>query len=95
MPLDRTDLSKGWTNLEIPEFDEEDLAKARGIKGVRKGSVINQTPLGAGLRDGGSLAFRFRRDEKVEGVDEMDLECEDWDVALASLEDEGGSQSQR
>ena len=95
VPLDKNDFTKGWTNLEIPEFDEEELAKAKGAKGVRKGSVINQTPLGAGLKDGGALAFRFRREGEGDGEDEMDIDSEDWDVVLASLEDEGGSQSQR
>lgn len=85
VPLDKKNLEKGWVNLEIPEFDEGD-AKRKG--GVKKGSVFNQSPLGAGLGDGDMLAFRFRKEAK----DEMELD-EDWDVTLPRLDDDTGSQA--
>ncbi|KAL9638624.1 MAG: hypothetical protein Q9164_001431 [Protoblastenia rupestris] len=87
VPLDKNDIGKGWVNLEIPEFDE---AEAKG-KGVKKGSVLNQSPLGAGLKDGAVLAFKFQKEDTT---DEMDLD-DDWDVVMPSYEDEGGSQSQK
>ena len=87
MPLDKNDMGKGWVNLEIPEFDE---AEVKG-KGVKKGSVLNQSPLGAGLKDGAVLAFKFQKEDTT---DEMDLD-DDWDVVMPSYEDEGGSQSQK
>ena len=86
VPLDKSNMDKGWVNLEIPEFEEGD-AKPKGA--VKKGSVLNKTPLGAGLKDGDMLAFRFKR----ESSDEMDLD-EDWNVTLPSLEDDTEGQSQ-
>ena len=80
-------MDKGWVNLEIPEFDEGD---ARRKGGVKKGSIVNQTPLGAGLKDGDMLAFRFKKP----AVDEMELD-EDWEVTLPSMDDDAGSQSQQ
>ena len=47
---DRWNLSKGWLPLEIPDA---------GSKKARKG-VLNDSPAGAGLRDGSALAFRFK-----------------------------------
>ena len=84
VPLDKKNLEKGWVNLEIPEFDEGDAKRKSGVK---KSSVFNQTPLGAGLSDGDMLAFRFRK----EAQDEMELD-EDWDVTLPRLDDDTGSQ---
>ncbi|KAG8533661.1 uncharacterized protein KY384_001402 [Bacidia gigantensis] len=89
VPMDKNDLNKGWVNLEIPEFDEGDV-KSKG--GVKKGSVLNKNPLGAGLGEGALLAFRFKDKNKQE--DEMEL-GEDYDVIMPSYEDESTSQSQR
>ena len=58
-------------------------------KGVKKGSVLNGSPLGAGLKDGAMLAFRFT---KGPGEDAMDLDDE-WDVIMPSYDDEVESQS--
>ncbi len=63
-----------------------------------KGSVLNETPKGAGLRDGQAVAFRFGSGEKEGGGggdeedDEMDSESEgEWDVVVPSFEyDEEG-----
>jgi len=85
VPIDGNDISKGWVNLEIPEFDEE-----AGAKGVKKGSVLNQSPLGAGLKDGAMLAFKFKDGE---AQDEMDLD-DHWDVVIPSYEDEDAALSQ-
>ncbi|KAL9132254.1 MAG: hypothetical protein Q9217_000058 [Psora testacea] len=83
VPIDKNDISKGWINLEIPEFDEVEGKE----KGVKKGSVLNQSPLGAGLKDGAVLAFKFNKEGER---DEMDLD-DGWDVVMPSYEDEGGS----
>ena len=87
MPLDKNDVSKGWVNLEIPEFDESEI-KGRGVK---KGSVLNQSPLGAGLKDGAMLAFKFKKEG---ATDEMDLDDE-WDVVMPSYEDDAGNQNEK
>ena len=86
VPRDKNDPGKGWVALKIPEFEDGD---AKG-KGVKKGSILNQSPLGAGLKDGAMLAFKFtkRVDE-----DEMDTDAE-WDVIIPSYDDEAESQSQ-
>ncbi|KAL9103734.1 MAG: hypothetical protein Q9163_001238 [Psora crenata] len=86
VPLDKNDIDKGWVNLEIPEFDESEV---KG-KGVKKGSVLNQSPLGAGLKDGALLAFKFQNGER----DELELN-DDWDVVMPSFEDETSTDQQK
>ena len=85
VPRDKNDASKGWVPLKIPEVEDGDV---KG-KGVKKGSVLNESPLGAGLKDGAMLAFRFT---KAAAEDEMDLDNE-WDVIMPSYDDDIGSQS--
>ena len=85
MPKDKYDISKGWVPLKIPEVEDGDT---KG-KGVKKGSVLNESPLGAGLKDGAMLAFRFTK-----GATEDARDLDDWDVIIPSYEDEVGSQSQ-
>lgn len=80
VPIDKYEPGKGWINLSIPEVEDGDSR----AKGVKKGSVINMNPIGAGLKDGALLAFKFQE----EGVMEVD---NDWDVIMPSFEDEGGS----
>ena len=79
MPRDKNDISKGWVPLKIPEVEEGDT---KG-KGVKKGSVLNGSPLGAGLKDGAMLAFRFKEGAVEDG---MDLDV-DWDVIIPRFED--------
>lgn len=85
MPRDKNDPDKGWVPITIPEVEDGDT---KG-KGVKKGSVLNGSPLGAGLKDGTMLAFKFTTKVKE---DEMDLDDE-WDVIIPSYDDEAGSQS--
>ena len=85
VPRDKNDTSKGWVPLKIPEAEEADV---KG-KGVKKGSVLNESPLGAGLKDGAMLAFRFTKGAAEDG---MDLDDE-WDVIMPSYDDEVESQS--
>lgn len=66
--------------LKIPELEDGDT---KG-KGIKKGTVLNESPLGAGLKDGALLAFKFR-----EGDDEED---DKWDVIIPSYDDEPASQ---
>ena len=88
VPRDKHDIGKGWVPLKIPEVEDAD-AKGKG-KGVKKDSVLNGSPLGAGLKDGAMLAFRFT---KGPAEDVMDLDDE-WDVMIPSYDDEVESQSQ-
>ena len=85
LPKDKNDVSKGWVPLIIPEGEEADV---KG-KGVKKGSILNGSPLGAGLKDGAMLAFRFTKGAAEDG---MDLDDE-WDVIMPSYDDEDESQS--
>lgn len=88
MPVDKNDISKGWVALEIPELDDG-MTNGRAVK---KGSVLNQSPLGAGLKDGAMLAFKFRKQDA--GADDLGMDLDDdWDVIMPSYDDEG-SQSQ-
>ena len=74
VPIEKNDPSQGWVDLEI-KTEEGDS------KGARKGSVLNENPMGAGLRDGAVLAFRFADDQ------------DDWDVIMPSYDDEESTQS--
>lgn len=87
IPVDKNEPSKGWVGLEIPEMDEDEDAGGKS-KGVRKDSVLNASPLGAGLKDGAMVAFKFRE----EGTDDADMDSDDWDVIIPSYDDEYGSQ---
>lgn len=86
VPRDKNDPSKGWVALKIPEVEDGD---AKG-KGVKKGSVLNESPLGAGLKDGAMLAFKFTKGTEEDGMDVDD----EWDVIIPSYDDEAGSQCQ-
>lgn len=80
VPHDKNDIGKGWLPLKIPELEDGDT---KG-KGIRKGTVLNESPLGAGLQNGALLAFKFQ---------EVDAEEDDvWDVLMPSYEDEPMSQ---
>lgn len=82
LPIDKNDIDKGWVPLKIPEMEDKDV---KG-KGVKKGSVLNENPLGAGLKDGAMLAFKFR-----EGDDTADTD-DGWDVVMPTYEEESASQ---
>lgn len=58
--------------MEIPELDNLTGAK----KGVRKGSILNQSPQGAGLINGQAMAFKFRTETSDDMLDD------EWDVFL-------------
>ena len=64
-------------DLEIPEAEDgDDMGK-----GAKKGSVLNENPMGAGLKDGAVLAFRFAGEQS------------NWDVIMPSYEEEESSQN--
>lgn len=84
VPIDNNDPSQGWINLEIPEIEDD------GGKKAKKSSVLNATPLGAGLKDGMVLAFKFRQKNEVDH--DMDLDDNEWDVVMPAYDDEEGSQ---
>ncbi|KAJ6079415.1 hypothetical protein N7467_009168 [Penicillium canescens] len=86
VPMDRADLEKGWRRLDAdaPELDEEGTTKKN--KGKSKKEAV--TLMAAGLENGHTVAFRFRKPN--EGQDEMDLDYEDpgWDVLIPTFDDE-------
>lgn len=63
--------------MEIPELD--DLTGAK--KGIRKGSILNQSPQGAGLINGQAMAFKFRTETSDDMLDD------EWDVVLPNPDD--------
>lgn len=88
VPVDKNELEKGWTRLdvEVPELAEGGAKK----KKKNAGEVTLQ---GADIKDGQSIAFRFRkRSEDDAGKDQLDLDLEledpGWDVIVPSLDDE-------
>ncbi|KAB8229114.1 uncharacterized protein BDW43DRAFT_289345 [Aspergillus alliaceus] len=88
--VDKNDLGKGWTKLELqaPQFDEDEAPR----RGAGKKSAAPLTLEAAELRDVQPIAFRFRKhSEETKLTDELlDLEQEDpgWDVIVPSLDEE-------
>jgi len=86
VPIERTDLTKGWVALEIPEEELDEEGEKKRKAGKTRRSVINESPIGAGLRDGATLAFRFRGESGGEEDEEVE-----WDVVIPSYDyEEGG-----
>ncbi|MCJ1395616.1 hypothetical protein MMC18_008502 [Xylographa bjoerkii] len=87
LPIDKNDLSKGWVGLDIPAMDIEDETGSKKKTGGKQ-SVLNASPLGAGLRDGSLLAFKFRSSHAKKDDDGLDMEDGDWDVVMPSYDEE-------
>jgi hypothetical protein len=86
LPRDKRDLKKGFISL-----DKADRLIMDG-KGQKKKTGGNQalpreSPAGAGLVDGSTLAFRFRSGSEIEEVDENDDQRE-WIIELPRFEEE-------
>ncbi|KAJ5667246.1 hypothetical protein N7507_003110 [Penicillium longicatenatum] len=73
IPVDRSDLEKGWTCLVKDAAIEDGVAKSTGKNG--------NTVISAGLENGHSVAFRFREPD-------VEKEDGDWDVIIPTFEDE-------
>ena len=89
VPVDRGDLEKGWTRLQTnPSAPNNDDASKKPAKNPKNSS---ETLLAAGLENGHSVAFRFRKPSDAEKDDElgMDIDWEDpgWDVIVPSFDD--------
>ena len=93
VPKEKNDLTKGWVGLDIPEVEVEDGMGSKKKVGGKK-SVLNASPLGAGLKDGAMLAFKFKKDGAKMDEDGLNLYDSNWDVVMPSYEDEYGSQTQ-
>ncbi|PWY91114.1 hypothetical protein BO70DRAFT_307675 [Aspergillus heteromorphus CBS 117.55] len=90
--MDRNDLEKGWIRLEaeVPELDDSDTPKRGAAKKKAAGGLTLEA---ADIRNGQSIAFRFREskgEDAAEGDEMADLGLDDagWDVVLPSFEDE-------
>lgn len=82
-PVDINDLSQGWENLDkrSASGDMFEEAKSKGKAKAKAADKLTDCPQGAGLRDGGVVAFRFASAEdwvdvkaKKEGADELELD---------------------
>lgn len=91
LPVDKNDLTKGWVGLNIPATVVEDESGSKKNVGGKR-SVLNASPLGAGLKDGATLAFKFRHEGAKTDDDGLDLDDSDWEVIVPSYEDEQASQ---
>lgn len=89
VPVDKSDLEKGWMRLATDMPGEEDDGAAK--KATAKSKSID-TLQGAGLLDGSSVAFRFRKPTEAAVGDELDTDLElndpGWDVVIPSFDDE-------
>ena len=83
-PVDEADLELGWEALEVDALTLGDDESVKG-KGKAKKNKITDCPQGAGLRDGGVVAFKFRsqaggeREKEMEDSDGDEEEKEDWE----------------
>ncbi|OAP64360.1 hypothetical protein AYL99_00332 [Fonsecaea erecta] len=94
---DKKDPSKGWIPLDIKEQDITGPKPTKKKVGGKQ-TVLNQSPLGAGLSDGAWIAYRLKVKQKEPQVEDEDHESgtpdveidEDpgFDVILPSFEDE-------
>ncbi|KAL8731832.1 MAG: hypothetical protein Q9166_003116 [cf. Caloplaca sp. 2 TL-2023] len=85
VPIDKNETSEGWVGLEIPEVEETRKQEAK------KSGVLNATPIGAGLKDGAILAFKFRNE--ASDADDLGMTDNEWDVIMPNFDDEEGSQT--
>lgn len=93
--VDKNDFEKGWTLLEAdapgPELENDETSKTSG--GKKSGGAMSLQS--ADLRNGQSIAFRFKKpgQEPVKGDGEdidIDLSAEDpgWDIVIPKFDDE-------
>ena len=94
VPVDGSNPNKGWIGLDIPAMDLEDDAGVKKKVGGKK-SVLNASPLGAGLKDGAMLAFKFKSEDAKMDEDGIDLDDGNWDVVIPSYDEESASQFQQ
>lgn len=97
VPADKKDASKGWVPLEIKE---QEVTNTKGLKKKvgGKNSVLNGSPLGAGLTDGSWVAYRVKpfqketQDEETKddaGTPDIGIEEDPgWDVVIPSFEED-------
>ena len=117
VPVDINDLTAGFQRIESGAAGEDSSGKGKGkanangptsVKkvGVNGKNAILDCPQGAGMRDGGIVAFKFRDERDVVDEDEdeeMDLDDirvtvggsekgkrEEWDVVVPSMEETYG-----
>jgi len=85
---DKKDASKGWVPMYIKE---QELSGPKGTKKKvgGKDSVLNQSPLGAGLSDGAWVAYRIKVQQKQPVVEHDDSETGSPDVEMDMDEDPG------
>ena len=87
VPVDRGDLEKGWTRLQtnFAAPNDDDASKET----AKNSENSSETLLAVGLKNGHSVAFRFRKPSDAEKNDELgiDIDWEDssWDVIVTSL----------
>lgn len=96
--VDRKDPSKGWVAMEVKEQEITDTKGGKRKIGGKK-SILNESPLGAGLIDGSLVAYRVKaskqksnsEDQDIDSLADVDIEEDPgWDVILPSFDDEEG-----
>lgn len=95
--VDKKDASKGWRPMEIKEHEVTGPRGAKKKVGGKK-SVLNESPLGAGLGDGAWIAYRVKGIQKQpedqdagteDGTPDIEIEEDPgWDVVIPSFDDD-------
>lgn len=89
MPVDKSDLEKGWMRLstELPGQDQDETTKK-----TTANSKAAETLQAAGIQNGSVIAFRFRKPTEAAAGDELDTDLDladpGWDVVIPSFDDE-------
>lgn len=91
MPVDKGDLEKGWQRLAADVASQDDGASEKTTAKSKSASTLQ----GAGLQNGSTIAFRFRKPTEAAAGDELDADPDladpGWDVVIPSFDDEEGS----
>jgi hypothetical protein len=88
VPVDRNELEKGWTRLDVEAPGlSNGVSTGKAVARVKNGTKTSLQS--ADIRNGQPIAFRFRKasDENKDDL-ELDLEDPGWDVVVPTLDDE-------
>lgn len=86
VPVDRNELEKGWTLLDMDIEDDTDGTSSKKRPGRSK-TEKRDSLQSADIRDGQPIAFRFRKTDQEDDQDELS-EDPGWDVVVPTLDDE-------
>lgn len=98
-PADSNNLKAGWEQLgknDTDLFSDDEKGKGKGAVKSKSRNAVEDCPQGAGLKDGGIVAFKFKSELQVRASnldgDTLVGEPEKWDVVVPSMEETYGDE---